>query len=506
MSFPNTVQVFAGYSIQSASRMIASGGIAANYQQAGEATTTTDAVMSSPTLVLELMPLVRGTIVAGSLRFKLGSYTYVDRAGSLYHSIDPTNGSGTLAGTINYLSGQASITSWPTGSSTFVLEAGLINPGSPGMALASGRALARPLKSQSFSISATALDGTAISATAAADGTLSSALVKGAVDYENGTYAVAFGSFAGDVWTNKLVDPSSIRYNTVSYSYLPLDSTLIGLDPVRLPQDGRVPIFRAGDFAVVGHTGTIGPFTLTNGQTKDCGRVRLSRVRVIGNNGTVINTGYTADLEAGTVTFTDVAGYSQPVTIEHRIEDMAQVSDVQINGQLTFTRQMTHAYPTGSIVSSALVAGDLHARVSALFDQYSWNGQYVDTQVGSPATGTFNDVLAPIEVSNIGASTERWVVQFTNTTSFNVIGENVGQIATGNTSTDCSPTNPATGQPYFTIPAVGWGSGWSAGNVLRFNTIGALFPVWVVRTIQQGPETVTNDQFTVLVRGDVDRP
>ena len=109
-------------------------------------------------------------------------------------------------------------------------------------------------------------------------------------------------------------------------------------------------------------------------------------------------------------------------------------------------------------------------------------------------------------MSNAGAITERWAIQFTNTTAFNVIGEHVGVIATGTTSTETAPINPATGKPYFTIAAMGWGSGWAAGNVLRFNTIGALFPVWVVRTIQQGPETVTNDSFTLLIRGDVDRP
>jgi hypothetical protein len=97
-------------------------------------------------------------------------------------------------------------------------------------------------------------------------------------------------------------------------------------------------------------------------------------------------------------------------------------------------------------------------------------------------------------------------VVFTNTTSFNVIGENVGVIATGNTGTNCAPTNPATGQPYFTIPSTGWGLGWATGNVLRFNTVGAVVPVWVARTILQGPETVVDDDFTILVRGDVDRP
>jgi len=82
----------------------------------------------------------------------------------------------------------------------------------------------------------------------------------------------------------------------------------------------------------------------------------------------------------------------------------------------------------------------------------------------------------------------------------------VGVIATGTTTTVCAPINPASGTPYFTIPAAGWGLGWSTGNVFRFNTVGAYFPVWVVRTIQQGPETVTQDSFTLLIRGDVDRP
>ena len=185
---------------------------------------------------------------------------------------------------------------------------------------------------------------------------------------------------------------------------------------------------------------------------------------------------------------------------------MAQVSDVQISGRLTFTRQITHDYPVGSYISSALVAGDLRAYVSRLFDQATWNGTFADALSGSAATATYNDVLAPIAVSNAGAITERWAIQFTNTTAFNVIGEHVGVIATGTTSTETAPINPATGKPYFTIAAIGWGSGWAAGNVLRFNTIGALFPVWVVRTIQQGPETVTNDSFTLLIRGDVDRP
>jgi hypothetical protein len=66
--------------------------------------------------------------------------------------------------------------------------------------------------------------------------------------------------------------------------------------------------------------------------------------------------------------------------------------------------------------------------------------------------------------------------------------------------------NPNTGAPYFTIPALGWGSGWATGNVLRFNTIGSIYPFWVARSVQPGDPEVTDDSFTLLVRGDVDTP
>ena len=115
-------------------------------------------------------------------------------------------------------------------------------------------------------------------------------------------------------------------------------------------------------------------------------------------------------------------------------------------------------------------------------------------------------MVNPIQVANLGAVSERWALVFTAATAFNIVGEHVGIIGTGATGVDCAPLNPATGTLYFTVKAAGWGTGWTQGNALRFNTVGAQFPIWVVRTIQQGPETVESDSFTLLVRGDVDRP
>lgn len=460
--------------------------------------------------------------------FVLGADQYRQQTdGSLSRNPSPTSGVGVPAGSASGLLGQITISAWTTGVASLITDwRAVIAPPSttleaPFMAVASVfRTAAAPLRPASLSVLGTMQDGTTFNVTAGLDGTINGTRVKGRVDYQYGLISLYFVNPSGDAELEidlsflgiaglttipaDLVQLNTIRYNAVAFSYLPLDADILGIDPVRLPTDGRVPIFRPGGFAVVGHTGTIVD-TVTNAEVIDCGRVRLSRVRVIGNDGVVINTGYTADLEAGTVEFTDVSGYSQPVTIEHRIEDMGVVREVQINGEISFTRPLTHDYPMGSYVSSALIAGDLFARVPLIFDQASWNGAWSDLLVGGAATATFNAAQYPIAVTNRGALTERWIVRFTNTTSFEVIGENVGVIAVGNTSSNCAPVNPSTSVPYFTIPALGWGSGWATGNVMRFNTIGAQFPMWVVRTIQQGPETVPDDTFTLLIRGDVDQ-
>lgn len=470
--------------------------------------------------------------------FKVGNTLYTSLSdGTLVTDFNPVTGTGTTAGAVDLNTGAIQITNWLPAASATVSE---VHAAAPYGIEAycdqiTIRTASAPLRPGSLSVvGSTKTFGGLVhpfNVSADLDGNIVDDWVIGKVDYANGIVRLWFTQPTSDVlfpinlntdlrakdysfleipgvakrlsWHAKT---SSLRYNAVAYSYLPMDANLLGIDPVRLPSDGRVPIFRPGGFVVVGHTGEI-TATVSNGQVIDCARVRLSRVRVIGDDGAVINTGYTADLEAGTVTFTDVSGYSQPVTIQHRIEDMMMTSDVQINGQLTFTRPLTHDYPLGSCVSSALVVNDLRARVSVIFDQATWNGStWADAVTGSAAVATFNDAQFPITVTNRGALTERWLVQFTNTTAFNVIGENVGVIASGNINTNCAPINPATGVPYFTIPALGWGAGWSAGNVLRFNTIGSIFPIWCVRTIQQGPETVTNDNFTILVRGDIDTP
>ena len=97
-------------------------------------------------------------------------------------------------------------------------------------------------------------------------------------------------------------------------------------------------------------------------------------------------------------------------------------------------------------------------------------------------------------------------MRFLTGTTFQLIGEHVGVVGSGTVNEDFAPTNPNTGTPYLTIPALGWGSGWVAGNIVRLNTIGALKGFSCIRAVQPGDYTALEHSFTLLPRVDVDRP
>ena len=273
---------------------------------------------------------------------------------------------------------------------------------------------------------------------------------------------------------------------------------------------GQVPIILKGDAVLIHSAIAMSPATVSNGQTVSTGRTTLSRLRVIGNNGVEIarfsaglpapsGVGCTADLTAGTVTFSNVAGMSQPVTVEHRIEEMAQVSGTPGN-TLALNRPLSRAYPAGTAVSSLVMLGDLQARVQGSFSQTAWTGAWSNAVAGSAPSANFDAADYPIAVTNAGAVTERWYALFTGPTTFRMIGESLGELPGGNTGAPYAPVNPATGAPYMTIPLLGWGSGWAAGNVYRFNTTGANAPLWALRCVAPSVPG-SSDSATVEFRG-----
>ena len=360
-----------------------------------------------------------------------------------------------------------------------------------------------PIKPGSFQLQEGAIIGNANSG-----GILSGGFI-GLVDFQRGIVRWGVAGLDDAFDAGVPVQADQVTYNAVYLSYVPLDKTLLGVDPVRLPLDGKVPIYHTGGPVVVHHTASLTlPNPLTKGFAYDLGRQRIAVIpRVLDAVGALVDPVlYDADLDAGTFwvkVAADLTGLVEPLTVQHRIEDILQVADADISGRLKFTRALTHVFPVGSYASSALPKGDLFSRAENYFEQMAWTGDWSDTLIGDATAAQFNSTLYPIVTTNRGAIDEEWALIFTTSQAYNVVGRNVGVVASGTVNATLVVNNPGTAAPYMTINHLAFGGGWAQGNVVRFNTKTCGAPTWVAKATLQGPTTLQSDVFELSWRGNV---
>lgn len=477
-------------------------------------------------------------ILTGSARFRVGADTFLDRDGQIYRNVDPSNNSGIASGSIQYGTGQVEIESWtPNGNNTVRLDSLTTTTDLPPMNQISFRTPVIPIRPQSLTVVVASLEHGQLTLTTDENGVIETSLAHGKINHITGFVDIYFYTKteiteanraeiiakdwydarmeyeeAGKTYINVPVwiDGSSVRYNAIAYTYIPLDSEILGLSATRLPLDGRVPIFRVGDIGIVSSSKTQELPSHIAGQIYNLNHQRISWCELEDSQGTKVPFDmYVVDYDYGKVTLNGdfvMGALVAPLTAKYRYQDMGLIRDVQISGQLTFTKPLTHNYDAAdTIVGSALVIGDMQSRYTRKFVQQTWNNTWADEATGSGISANYNDALYPITVTNKGAIQERWALIFTDNTNFRCVGEYSGQIGTGSVNVDFAPINPVTGLPYFTVKKEGWGAGWASGNVLRFNTVAANFPVWVIRTVKQSEPTVMSDQFQIMLRGDIDR-
>lgn len=490
-----------------------------------------NATLTAQALRIDVTPGFAEAILEGSMRFTLGGSTYVDRQGLLYRNPDPETGAGIQAGTIDYSNGLAVLADWAAGQAAQpALQSLATSFSAQSVDAVTFRTPGAPVAPGSLYLAANTASGRRIEATADGDGYFTTTDMDGRVNYQTGVVWVRFGRKVtaagneaqpwydaeavgedGKIWRPLSVVADTIRFNCVVFSYLPLDADIIGLDPVRLPSDGRVPFIRTGNIVVVHSTRKSAfPLGVSAGQQLNTGRERLAHAHVEDKDGKQLAQAlYSVNLDSGVVTLAsplNLTGYTEPLYVVHRIEDMSLVSDVEISGRLTLARPLSHAYDAAdTYVSSALIIGDLWARYTGLFDQKSWTNVWSDYLIGDQSTAQYNDTDYPIQVTNRATLQERWAIIFNSSTNFVLVGEHVGQIAVGDVNTDLAPINPNNGQPYFRLDHRGWGAGWSSGNVLRFTTQAAAYPLWVIRTILQSVAAQETDKFELQLRGNVNR-
>jgi hypothetical protein len=495
-------------------------GVTFRYRESETATEEATGSFNPDQLTIPLISNTDDMIVPSSLLFEFAGQMYFDRDGVLYHSHNTQTGAAVAVGSVNYLDRSITLETWAGGSEPGItIHAALTIAATTVVSRMVFRTPGAPIRPESLQIAATDTEGNEISVIADSDGVLSSARLAGTVDYQTGIVRLWFTTDAGDETdaSDVFILPGTGVYNAVLFSFLPLDAELIGLDPVRLPSDGRVPIFREGDVIVVSHSAETIAGTPTDGQVVTLDRDHQASILVFDDNGIAMDPAqYTVNLLAGTVTFSDPVLLQDvdeeelvvPLVIRDRIEHMSVLHDVEIGGRLSFIAPLAHEYPAEeTVVSSALLWGDINAREFSYFTQKTWvpgAPNWTSSRIGDDTTSNYNLIDHPIEIANNGAVTEKWAIVFTSSTAYYVVGEQLGVIATGTTMVDLMPINPNTDNPYFVLRAAGWGGGWAAGNAVRFNTEGCLAPIWICRTVKSGAASEDDDRFVLQIRGDAD--
>ena len=482
-------------------------------------------VFTLSSIAIELTDGFDETVVEGSMVYNLSGEDYFDSNGSVVKDPNMQTGSAISVGGVDYVQGIFNLTSWVGGGlNNGKIKSLLTSLTDQAVNQITFRIDVAPVKVQSLSIRYKVLisDGVGIEQVATADieGIISGVSLEGYINWETGVVSLSFGdriiavgtedwynanniNLAGEAFRPAFGQTDSIFYQAVGIIRTPLDASILGLNPVRLPSDGTVPIYSKGDVVVIlNEKETVG--TYVDNEVVDVGRLDLSKLTVRDSAGNVVSSSaYAANLDTGIVTMGDLTGINQPLTLVDRVEDMAVLNDVEITGQLGLSAKLKHDYPiAGTLVCNALVTQDLFARTSIPFDQQTWTNEWSDVLIGSEVLAQFNHAAFPILVDNATAITERWALIFTSDTDFDIIGENVGVIGTGNITTNTSPVNILTGGIYWTINFLSLGVGWAAGNVIRFNSFGAGAPFWLIQSVSQGDETSNNYTSCVEIRGD----
>lgn len=521
---------FVGWTVTTAQISYVTGGnIHVSYQTTGP-TAEISENFSISQLQFELTNDYAEPIVPRSIRFALGGSIFDDQiAGSICKDRSAQTGAATLAGSVDYQTGISTLTAWPPGgANTPTIQTLITRLQATAASSCSFRTAGAPLQSGQLSVRVTKPDGAILSATAGTNGQIVAAGIDGTADFQVGVVNLAFGTWitaaghenepwydAGGVRQDgKIFRPEPVLIDTLTYSavtvkYQPIDAESLGVDPTRFPPDGKMAIFHIGDTLIIHHTQSI---TLANplpaGTVVNCERTHVTWVTLVDATGTAVpSTGrFALNSEAGTVTFAnplDLAGFTQPLTLYHTIADRSVITDLDISGIITFSKQLRHNYSAGAMVSSALQLRTLQADWDTLFSQQAWLNSWSDTRQGNPITAQYNYTQFPPLVTNHHATRQRYALIWKNGTQYDCIGESIGYVGSGDKNSDFSPTNLLTGGPLFTLRALGFGSLWSAGNVLRVNTDQvAEKSIWCLMSINPS-DPGGLDKFEIRILGDI---
>jgi hypothetical protein len=235
----------ASNSVNIAEEVVANTTVAVTYKTGIITPQNRSYTFTPPIVTIDLCPYTQDPVVPGSVMFTWMGTAYIDFEGKLYRGRTDSN-PGIVSGDMNYLDGTAIMSDYVVSGNPTSLTLNSLYTRKTGFRTSQifGGTSASPVKPSGFVLSVTDITGQQLVSTAGLNGQLSGPHMIGRIDYESGVYELLFGDYvldtaltpaqklewwysAADVETNGKIFkpwpvlPETLRYNSVSYFYLP---------------------------------------------------------------------------------------------------------------------------------------------------------------------------------------------------------------------------------------------------------------------------------------------
>lgn len=188
-----------------------------------------------------------------------------------------------------------------------------------------------------------------------------------------------------------------------------------------------------------------------------------------------------------------------------RISDKTDVDDgggneefVTISGAPSYSGDVATISFTPALANGYSAAA---TRVASVIEASNIIGASTGVTVVSGG-GAYDDATYPVELDSIGSVEQDWTLTFTSPTAFDIVGDTLGNVGSGNISTDATPNNPDFSKPYFTLQQEGFSGTFSAADTLSFTTSPAAAPIWYKRTVPAAAASFSANKVIVAIDGE----
>lgn len=107
-----------------------------------------------------------------------------------------------------------------------------------------------------------------------------------------------------------------------------------------------------------------------------------------------------------------------------------------------------------------------------------------------------------LHADSIGSVEQLFTLTWTGATAFDIVGDTLGAVGSGNISGGAAPNNAAHGRPYFTLEGAALAGTWEAGDVIVFATHPAAVPLWLRRVVPADAEVIGSNRAVLAIKGE----